>query len=385
MIKSLTDRVKNIGSRSADWEIENLTLKNVVKKYDDGYGGIINAIDDISLTINKGKFTTLVGPSGCGKTTTLRAVAGFETIDSGEIRLGDRIINNVPAFDREMPMVFQSYALFPHLSIYDNIAYGLKIRKKPKSIIRNDVEMILQLVNLVGLENRYPGEISGGQQQRVALARALVLKPKIILFDEPLSNLDAKLRLQTRMEIKRVQNLLGITTLYVTHDQEEALTMSDNIVVMNRGKIEQMGTPNEIYNHPNSIFVADFIGNSNFIEATVAELNGEKANLKIGTSILQTPLDKVSSDIRENDTVYISVKPEAVAISKRNEAESNPFVGKVNNSFFLGSAMEFEIEFNNTLITAIQPNDNLGPGTIRNSELVSLSFNTNNVQVYKKQ
>lgn len=377
--------MKNIGSRSADWEIENLTLKNVVKKYDDGYGGIINAIDDISLTINKGKFTTLVGPSGCGKTTTLRAVAGFETIDSGEIRLGDRIINNVPAFDREMPMVFQSYALFPHLSIYDNIAYGLKIRKKPKSIIRNDVEMILQLVNLVGLENRYPGEISGGQQQRVALARALVLKPKIILFDEPLSNLDAKLRLQTRMEIKRVQNLLGITTLYVTHDQEEALTMSDNIVVMNRGKIEQMGTPNEIYNHPNSIFVADFIGNSNFIEATVAELNGEKANLKIGTSILQTPLDKVSSDIRENDTVYISVKPEAVAISKRNEAESNPFVGKVNNSFFLGSAMEFEIEFNNTLITAIQPNDNLGPGTIRNSELVSLSFNTNNVQVYKKQ
>ena len=385
MIKNLTGRVKNIGSRSADWEIENLTLKNVVKKYDDGHGGIINAIDDISLTINKGKFTTLVGPSGCGKTTTLRAVAGFETIDSGEIRLGDRIINNVPAFDREMPMVFQSYALFPHLSIYDNIAYGLKIRKKPKSIIRNDVEMILQLVNLVGLENRYPGEISGGQQQRVALARALVLKPKIILFDEPLSNLDAKLRLQTRMEIKRVQNLLGITTLYVTHDQEEALTMSDNIVVMNRGKIEQMGTPNEIYNHPNSIFVADFIGNSNFIEATVAELNGETANLKIGTSILQTPLDKVSSDIRENDTVYISVKPEAVAISKRNEAESNPFVGKVNNSFFLGSAMEFEIEFNNTLITAIQPNDNLGPGTIRNSELVSLSFNTNNVQVYKKQ
>ena len=384
MIKNVTKKIKNVVSRSGDWEIENLVLKNVVKKYSDGHGGTIKAINDVSLTIKKGEFTTLVGPSGCGKTTILRAVAGFESIDSGEILLGDRIINNVPAFDREMPMVFQSYALFPHLSIYDNIAYGLKIRKKNKSTIQNDVEMILQLVNLVGLENRYPGEISGGQQQRVALARALVLKPKIILFDEPLSNLDAKLRLQTRMEIKRVQNLLGITTLYVTHDQEEALTMSDNIVVMSKGKIEQIGTPKEIYNHPGSIFVADFIGNSNFIEATVNEINDKEIVLKMQNKLLSIPVAKASSGILKNDTVYLSVKPEAVTLAKPDSSKEAPFIGKVNHSFFLGSAVEFEIEFNNTVITVVQSNDEMGPVLIENREQTALSFNTNHVQVYKK-
>ena len=385
MSRNAAKNTKKIGSPPAGWEIENLVLKNVVKRYGDGHGGTINAINDISLTIKKGEFTTLVGPSGCGKTTTLRAVAGFESIDSGEIRLGDRIINNVPAFDREMPMVFQSYALFPHLSIYDNIAYGLKIRKKSKSTIRNDVEMILQLVNLVGLENRYPGEISGGQQQRVALARALVLKPKIILFDEPLSNLDAKLRLQTRMEIKRVQNLLGITTLYVTHDQEESLAMSDNIVVMNRGKIEQSGAPKEIYNRPKNIFVADFIGNSNFIEATVDEINDREVVLRLQNKPLSIPAAKAESDVRKGDIVYLSVKPEAVVLTKPDSAQEGFFVGKVVNSLFLGSAAEYEIEFDNLMITVIQSHDETDSTLFENGEQTALSFKINNVQVFKRR
>ncbi len=218
-----------------------LQLKNLTKQFNDGRGTVVTAVDDISLTIHKGEFVTLLGPSGCGKTTTLRMVAGFEVQNTGDIILDGKFINNVAAFNRNMPMVFQSYALFPHLTIFENIAYGLKIKKLSRDVIRNDVAMACQMVNLVGLEDRYPGELSGGQQQRVALARAIVLKPEIILFDEPLSNLDAKLRIQTRNEIKRVQQLLGITALYVTHDQSEALSMSDRIVIMNRGKLCRSG------------------------------------------------------------------------------------------------------------------------------------------------
>jgi iron(III) transport system ATP-binding protein len=248
-----------------------LDLNNVVKVFQDGQGGRVRAVDDVSLSIKKGEFVTLLGPSGCGKTTTLRMVAGFEVQNSGDIILNGKNIDNVAAYDRNMPMVFQSYALFPHMSIFENIAYGLKVRKMSRETIRNDVAMACQMVNLSGLEKRYPGELSGGQQQRVALARALVLKPEIMLFDEPLSNLDAKLRIQTRTEIMRVQQMLGITALYVTHDQSEALSMSDRIVVMNQGKVEQFGTPEEIYASPATPFVADFIGNANFVNVLVKE------------------------------------------------------------------------------------------------------------------
>ena len=250
-----------INTQSMDkWESADLVLKNIVKQFDDGSGQTVTAVNDLSLTIKKGEFVTLLGPSGCGKTTTLRMIAGFEPVNSGEIHLGGRQIDEVPAFERNMPMVFQSYALFPHLSIFENIAYGLRARKVENKVVKNDVDMALKLVNLVGLEGRYPGELSGGQQQRVALARALVLKPKIILFDEPLSNLDAKLRIQTRLEIKRVQKMLGITAIYVTHDQQEAMSMADQIILLNAGEIIQKGAPEEIYNNPNSIFSAQFIG-----------------------------------------------------------------------------------------------------------------------------
>ena len=355
-----------------------LVLEDVTKIFNDGKGNYVTAVDDISLVIKKGDFVTLLGPSGCGKTTTLRMVAGFELQTAGDVTLDGKLINNVAPFDRNMPMVFQSYALFPHLTIFENIAYGLKIRKLSKEIIRNDVAMVSQMVNLVGLENRYPGELSGGQQQRVALARALVLKPEIILFDEPLSNLDAKLRIQTRNEIKRVQQMLGITALYVTHDQSEALSMSDQIVIMDRGKIAQVGSPEDIYNNPNSSFVADFIGNANFIDAVVTEIGTDSLTVTVqGKSII---VEKSAEEFTEGEEVYLAIKPEAVDIS----LSSTGFKGKLDVSSFLGSITEYKIEFENSFITAIHSNTEGSMRHFKMGEDVYLDFNRDFFHVYKK-
>ena len=243
-----------------------LELKNLVKDFVDGRGETVRAVDDISLKIRRGDFVTLLGPSGCGKTTTLRMIAGFEQATSGTIELEGRDISATPPYRRNMPMVFQSYALFPHMTIFNNIAYGLKLKNVSREQILNDVTETCRMVNLDGVEKRYPGELSGGQQQRVALARALVLKPEIILFDEPLSNLDPRLRTQTRSAIRRIQHLLKITILYVTHDQSEALTLSDRLIVMQGGSIVQAGTPQTVYRDPATPFVADFIGEANFLD-----------------------------------------------------------------------------------------------------------------------
>ena len=370
--------------KSDDWEVADLDLKNVVKTYHDRRGNLIHAVDNFSLKIGKGEFTTLVGPSGCGKTTVLRVIAGFEIPDSGEVWMGGKSINSIPAFNRNMPMVFQSYALFPHLSIYDNIAYGLKIRKVPKNIIKNDVEMMLQLVNLVGMENRYPKEISGGQQQRVALARALVIKPKIILFDEPLSNLDVKLRQQTRMEIKRLQNLLGITTLYVTHDQEEALSMSDSIVVMKKGKIEQIDSPETIYHHPKSVFVADFIGNTNFVEGIVKSRVDNHFHIQVKDKILKIPEQQARGEIYKGDTVLLGIKPEAINILKPGESDRDHFSGMVRHTYFRGTTTEFEVEFNNTFINVILPKDVDFQQSFARNERICLSVNPKAINIFKK-
>lgn len=356
-----------------------LVLKDLTKIFSDGRGNEVTAVDNISLTIKKGDFVTLLGPSGCGKTTTLRMVAGFELQTSGDITLSDKLINNVAPFDRNMPMVFQSYALFPHLTIFENIAYGLKIRKLSKEVIRNDVAMVSQMVNLVGLENRFPGELSGGQQQRVALARALVLKPEIILFDEPLSNLDAKLRIQTRTEIKRVQQMMGITALYVTHDQSEALSMSDQIVIMNRGKIAQVGSPEEIYNHPNSSFVADFIGNANFIDGEVSEINEKSITVIVqGKSIV---VEKTDEKFVEGEEVSLAIKPEAVDIS----LEPTGFKGKLDVSSFLGSVTEYKIEFENSFIIAIHSNTSESSMKhFKMGEDIHVDFKNDFFRIYKK-
>src|SRR5712692_4798036 len=247
-----------------------LTLEHLTKTFPAlAREGEVTAVDDVSLDIAQVEFITLLGPSGCGKTTALRLIAGFESPAQGRIMLDGQCLYDVPPNRRAMAMVFQSYAIFPHLNVFENIAYGLKVQKLSASEIRRKIAEVLSLTALTGLEHRAPHQLSGGQQQRVALARALVMEPKVLLFDEPLSNLDAKLREQMRVEIRAIQQRLGITSVYVTHDQVEAMTLSDRIVVMNKGRIEQVGTPQAIYQRPASRFVADFIGKANFVEARV--------------------------------------------------------------------------------------------------------------------
>lgn len=253
-------------------EKKGLKLEHISKIYKDPKTKKdFYAVKDVSLEIEPGEFVTLLGPSGCGKTTTLRMIAGFESPDEGSIKLGDEVIDKLTPNKRDTAMVFQSYALLPHYNVFDNVAYGLKIRKLPKEEIREKVLNILELVELGGLENRMPNQLSGGQQQRVALARALVVEPGVLLFDEPLSNLDARLRVSMRTEIRKIQQKVGITAVYVTHDQSEAMSISDRIIIMKDGYVEQMGTPREIYYHPKSMFVADFIGEANFLKGFVAD------------------------------------------------------------------------------------------------------------------
>src|SRR5262245_4046299 len=255
--------------------MSTLTLANVTRAFGD-----FTAVDDVSLKVADGEFVTLLGPSGCGKTTTLRMVAGFMSPDRGEIWFGDRRMTDVPPHRRNTAMVFQSYALFPHMSVADNIAFGLRMRKLSAAEQASRIAEALDMVSLRGLEKRRPGELSGGQQQRVALARAIVTRPDILLFDEPLSNLDAKLREKVRVEIRDLQRRLGITTLYVTHDQSEAMAVSDRIVVMNRGRIEQEGDPAAIYRQPRSVFVADFLGAANIVD--IAGIENGVAKTPVG-------------------------------------------------------------------------------------------------------
>jgi len=244
------------------------------------------AVKDVNLDMKPGEFVTLLGPSGCGKTTILRMIAGFESPDEGEIYIGGEAVNDLTPNKRDTAMVFQSYALLPHINVFDNVAYGLKLRKFPKDVIREKVLNILKLVEMDGMESRMTNQLSGGQQQRVALARALVLEPGVLLFDEPLSNLDAKLRVTMRTEIRKIQQKVGITAVYVTHDQSEAMAISDNIIIMSRGHMEQMGSPREVYYKPASKFVADFIGEANFIPVKLEKKHDGKADIDVfGTKL----------------------------------------------------------------------------------------------------
>jgi len=259
-----------------------LKLSRVTKEFPDRGGmGNVKAVNDISLDIHAGEFLTLLGPSGCGKTTTLRLIAGFEMPSTGQILLDKDDITTQPPNKRDMALVFQNYALFPHMSVFDNVAYGLQTRGISKEEIKQRVEAVLKLMSLDELGKRRPNQLSGGQQQRVALARSLVVEPRILLFDEPLSNLDAKLRMQMRGEIHRLQRRLRITSIYVTHDQIEAMALSDRIVVMNKGRIEQIGTPDEIYRTPSTRFVADFIGRANFVDASILGTGNGTADIEI--------------------------------------------------------------------------------------------------------
>lgn len=300
----------------------------------------VRAVDDISLDINPGEFITLLGPSGCGKTTTLRMVAGFETPTGGEIFLDGQPINHLPPNKRDTAMVFQTYALFPNLNVYDNIAYGLKIKKLPEAEIKRKIQGILEMVGLTGLETRHTNELSGGQQQRVALARALVMEPSVLLFDEPLSNLDAKLRIQMRTEIRKIQKAVGITAIYVTHDQAEAMSMSDRIVIINNGKIEQVGSPEDVYYHPASEFTANFIGTANIVPAKV---EGIDSNGNLNVSLYGVSLKGIASGrtYRVGDDCLLVIRPEACSVQ-----DSGGFFDiSVTLSTFMGSYQLYEAEF----------------------------------------
>jgi iron(III) transport system ATP-binding protein len=316
-----------------------LLLENLVKDFvGRGGEGIVRAVDHANVSIEQGEFVTLLGPSGCGKTTTLRLIAGFEFPTEGRIVLDGEVINDQPPNQRNMAMVFQSYAIFPHLNVFENIAYGLKIQRLSRSEIKDKVRRVLELTELTGLENRAPNALSGGQQQRVALARALVMEPKVLLMDEPLSNLDAKLRDVMRTEIRRIQQTLGITSVYVTHDQLEAMTLSDRIVVMNQGRIEQIGTPQDIYRRPQTAFVADFIGRTNFVEATVrGTANGRVAIDVLGQVIT---LPRPDNTVQPGQTVKLVVRPEALHVV----AQGGQYRGTVRWASYLGSLVEYEVE-----------------------------------------
>ena len=317
-----------------------VSLRSLRKVYGDDKKATA-AVQDVDLDIEPGEFITLLGPSGCGKTTTLRMIAGFETPTAGEIRLDDDLINKVAPNKRPMAMVFQSYALFPHLSVFDNVAYGLKLKKLPSGRVAEEVETALTSMNLGPYRDRAPHQMSGGQQQRVALARALVMRPKVLLFDEPLSNLDAKLRVQMRGEIRRLQRRLGITTVFVTHDQDEAMTMSDRIVVMNVGVIEQVDTPQEIYRHPASVFVADFIGRANFLDVDVHAVTDSDADVSVLGQRWTVPKHAA---VGIDGSVTLMVRPESVRLTATSGSAVGGSVGRVLSSMFYGQSIEYDIE-----------------------------------------
>ena len=322
---------------------KGVRLDHISKIYQDPKTGKdFYAVKDTSLTIEPGSFVTLLGPSGCGKTTTLRMIAGFESPDEGEIYLGDEAINALTPNKRDTAMVFQSYALLPHYNVFDNVAYGLKLRKIPKEEIRERVLKILDLVELTGMESRMTNQLSGGQQQRVALARALVIEPSVLLFDEPLSNLDAKLRVSMRTEIRRIQQEVGITAIYVTHDQSEAMALSDNIIIMRGGVVEQMGTPQEIYYHPVNEFVADFIGEANFLKGTMVGIDGDHAVLDVeGYRTRVAGRD----DLESGKEYTVVLRPESGTL-----ADEGGLPCRVVLSCFMGSYQNYHVMVGNTLV-----------------------------------
>ena len=309
-----------------------ITIENAVKRY--GNDTIINGL---SLEVKPGEFFTLLGPSGCGKTTLLRMIIGFNSIEGGTFKINDRVINDIPTNKRNIGMVFQNYAVFPHMNVFDNVAFGLRNRKLPKDEIERKVNSILKVVKIDHLKDRMPANLSGGQQQRVALARAIVIEPEVLLMDEPLSNLDAKLRVEMRNAIKRIQQQFGITTVYVTHDQEEALAVSDRIAVMDGGVIQQIDTPQRVYQRPANRFVSNFIGLSNFLNATVSH-GGDGAELCFAGSDYRAAMTNLRGEASDGMEVLAAVRPEEFLLST-GEGEGIP--ATVRSSVFLGTTTHY--------------------------------------------
>ena len=347
----------------------DVRLEGVTKVFDD-----VTAVDDVSLEIPRGSFFALLGPSGCGKTTSLRMIGGFEEPNEGVIYLGDRDVTGLPPYKRDVNTVFQSYALFPHLSIYDNVAFGLKRRGVKGAELKTRVAEALELVALKGYERRKPRQLSGGQQQRVALARALVNSPRVLLLDEPLGALDMKLRKQMQLELKRIQHEVGITFVHVTHDQEEAMTMADTIAVMNAGKIEQLGTPTELYESPRTAFVAGFLGISNLLPGT-ADGDGT-VRLEDGT-IVRAP-----AVAGRSGAVSIGIRPEKVRLGTQEE---NRLTGEVRESAYIGVSTQYIVDTRAGAITLYVQNAEAGAPSVQPGNQVTLSWSPNATFVVESQ
>lgn len=355
----------------------SINVDHVIKAYKDNPEHPV--IPDLSVQIKNGEFFTLLGPSGCGKTTLLRMIAGFNSIEGGTIAFDSQVINDIPAHKRNIGMVFQSYAVFPHLTVRQNVEYGLKIRKVEKSELKKRVDAVLKSVKIEEYQDRLPERLSGGQQQRVALARAIVIHPQVLLMDEPLSNLDAKLRIEMRSAIREVQKQIGITTVYVTHDQEEALAISDRIAVMKDGIIQQIGSPEEIYARPYNTFVSTFIGHSNLFYGTVKKDSGIAVEFANGYKIKMNNLD---DSVVDGQKVVVSVRPEEFSIS------DNGLKCKISNSTFLGKYTNYVLDFADGMCLENQPSiefsQDLGHSEhiYRSGDSISLEPNPTKINVF---
>ncbi|PKL10919.1 MAG: polyamine ABC transporter ATP-binding protein [Spirochaetae bacterium HGW-Spirochaetae-8] len=311
-------------------------LKNLTKTFTTATRGEVKAVQQVNIDIQPGEFFTLLGPSGCGKTTLLRMIAGFEMPTSGQILIQDQDVSSKTPDKRDIGMVFQNYALFPHLNVFNNIAYGLKLKKVPKDEIEKRVHVALNMVQMDDFAERVPSQMSGGQQQRVALARALVMEPSVLLFDEPLSNLDAKLRIHMRDEIRRIQKKIGITTVYVTHDQSEAMAVSDKVVILKDGIVQQVDTPQRVYQHPANEFVANFIGKANILDGKIVESTETRAKVEIRGVVFDVPVYKKRAQGAE---VRVVVRPESVLVGQQG------FTATVTKSVYMGTTQDYRLKF----------------------------------------
>jgi len=343
-----------------------IKLEDIVKRF-----GSVVATDGVSLEIEDGELFTLLGPSGCGKTTILRLIAGFYKPDRGNIYFNNTDVTNIRPSERNIGMVFQNYALWPHMKVHKNLSYALKMRKLSHREVDIRVTQILELVGLLGLHDRYPGQLSGGQQQRVALGRALVLNPEVLLLDEPLSNLDAKFRVQVRTEIRALQKELGITTIYVTHDQEEALTISDRIAVLDNGKVIQIGIPEELYQAPETRFVADFVGVNNLIDGKVETINEGAKLMMVGTDVGKFSVG-FNKQFRENDHCVLCIRPEEIVLEVHEQ--ENSIKADVDSLFFTGPVLRYDLKIANGQIIKADVGDTRHHRRLPVGTEISISF-----------
>ena len=355
----------------------DIRLVNITKRY-----GKVTALKRVNLDIREGEFFTLLGPSGCGKTTALRTIAGLCTQDEGDVFIGEEKVNDLPPWKRNTPLVFQSYAIWPFMSVLDNIAYGLKLKKLPKEEIEEKVKAVTKILGLDGMEERRPDQLSGGQLQRVALARALVAEPPVLLLDEPLSNLDAKIRVEVRGEIRRLQKMLGITTVYVTHDQEEALVISDRIAVMSSGRVEQIGTPVEIYSNPQTPFVASFIGEANSLTGSVSGKEGNIATIRINGGLLIEGW--VRDEVEREQSVRVFIRPQNIKMqSATPDFEApNKLRGVVSQVTFVGNMVRYKVETTQKETLTVEAHNPVGSEIFEEGTDVALSVDPRDVLIF---